>query len=338
MRYGWMATGLLASALVMPAQAQEPVSLRVADVYPEGHYIAEALVKVFMAKVEEELGDRVALEYFPASQLGKGPDMLTLTQSGVVDIGIIVPPFLPDKLPLSAVAELPGSFTEACDGTAAFWALSREGVLKEAEYDPNGIHVLLATVLPPYQIFLRDEIAGVASFEGQKIYSTGGAKDLTVRKLGGVPIRMATQELYEALSRGTIDGGLMGYGTAIAYRTPGFVNYATRNENFGSGVITYAISNERWAELPEDVREALDRIGEEATMAACQTISAGVEADIAALGEAGVTLVDLPEADRETVDAALASVAEEWAAELDGRGHKGSDTLSAFREALDRSN
>lgn len=329
---------LLALSVLAPGTAlaqEETVRLRVGDVYPEGHYMAEALIKPWLEEVENRLGDRIELQYFPAGQIGQGPELLELTQQGAVDIGLVVPAFTPDQLPLSAVAELPGSFERGCQGAMAFWELATNGILKEEEYDPNGIRVLLALVLPPYQIFLDDPIEDMSSFEGQKIYSTGGAKDLTVRAMGGVPTRMATQEVYESLTRGTIDGGLMAYGTALAYRLPGLVEYGTKGENFGSGVVTYAISQERWNELPEDVRQVLDEVGDEVTMAACAAIDEGVEEDMAELEEKGVELVAMPESDREAIDEALDEIAREWATDLDARGKKGTETLEAFRSALE---
>ncbi|WP_173934328.1 TRAP transporter substrate-binding protein DctP [Chelativorans sp. Marseille-P2723] len=312
----------------------ETLTLRIGDVYPEGHYMAEALIKPWLSKVKERLGDRVSLEYFPASQLGKGPELLTLTKSGVIDVGLVVPAFTPDKLPLSAVAELPGAFERGCQGTKAFWKLATTGILMENEYAPENIKVLLALVLPPYQLFIDDPIEGVSSFQGKKIYSTGGAKDLTVRALGAVPMRMPTQELYESLTRGTIDGGLMAYGTALAYRIPGLVNYGTKDENFGSGVVSYAISIERWEALPEDVRTVLEEVGNEVTADACAQIDLGVESDMAELAEEGVQLVSIPASDREMIDQALERISQDWARELDARGRSGSEVLQAFRHEL----
>lgn len=335
MRIGFrLAFLLLGVALGRPAAA-ETVTLRVGDVYPAGHYMAEALVENWMDTVKVKLGDQVDLQYFPASQLGKGPDLLSLTQSGVVDVGLIVPAFTPDKLPLSAVAELPGSFSAGCEGTRAFWSLATDGgLLDKEEFQPNGIHVLLALVLPPYQIFTRGKIEGVSSFAGQKFYSTGGAKDLTVRALGAVPVRMATAELYESLSRGTIDGGIMAYGTALAYKIPEFVHSATKGENFGAGVVTYGISLDRWNKLPETVRAAFDEAGKAATENACKTIDASVGEDMKKLEAAGVSLVAMPASDRDTIDAAMAKIGDEWAKELDGRGKPGSEVLKAFHAQL----
>jgi TRAP-type C4-dicarboxylate transport system substrate-binding protein len=323
-----LVTGALAT------RAEDRVTLRVADVYPVGHYIAEALVKPWMAQVKAKLGDRIDLQYFPSEQLGKGRELLKFTQTGVVDIGLVIPAFVPDQLPLSAVGELPGAFATACQGSAAFWPLARDGILAQKEFEPAGVRVLLAAVLPPYQIFSRRPLADLASFEGQKLYSTGGAKDLTLRKLGAVPTRMTTAEVYQSMSRGTIDGGVMSYATALAYRLQGIVKYATTDENFGSGVITYVISHERWAKLPPDVQKAMSEAGDALTKEACASFDQGVDADITTLKKGGVEMVHLPPADHAKIAREMATIGDEWAAELDGRGKPGKAVLEAFRAAL----
>ena len=317
------------------AYAQEKITLRVADVYPEGHYIANATVKPWMDKVKQKLGDRIAFEYFPAEQLGKGRDLLAFTQNGVVDVGLVIPAFVPDQLPLSAVGELPGLFSTACQGSAAFWKLAHDGLLAQKEYDPNNIHILFETLLPPYQIMSRQPIGGVKSFEGRKLYSTGGAKDLTLRKLGAVPIRMTTAEVYKSMSRGTIDGGVMSYATALAYRLPGLIKSATQGENFGSGVVTYAISLNRWRKLPDEVRKAMEDSGDEVTREACVAFDHGVSADIDTLRKDGVELTPMSDADHAEIAKATTTVANQWADELEGRGKPGKAVLDAFHAALE---
>jgi TRAP-type C4-dicarboxylate transport system substrate-binding protein len=325
---------VLCACLPFVAKAEAPTALRVADVYPVGHYIAAATVLPWMPRVKELMGADVDLQYFPAEQLGKGRELLKFTQDGVVDIGLVIPSFVPDQLPLSAVAELPGAFATACQGSAAFWALAHGGLLADDEYGRAGVLVLFATVLPPYQIFSREPLDGLASIKGQKLYSTGGAKDLTLRRLGAVPTRMTTAEVYQAMSRGTIDGGVMSYATALAYRLPGLVHSATTGENFGSGVITYVISKQRWAQLPPKLQQAMSDAGEAVTRSACASFDAGVVSDMANLQKQGVKLVPLPEADHAAVARETTAVAAEWAKELDGRGKPGSAVLAAFQQAL----
>ncbi len=103
----------IATALVLgtfatvPAASAQEITLRAADSFPSGHYIGANLIQVFMDTVSEKTGGKVAFEYFPAQQLGKSADMLSLTQSGVTDIGYVGPSYVSDKMPLSSVGELP---------------------------------------------------------------------------------------------------------------------------------------------------------------------------------------------------------------------------------------
>ena len=140
---GARVAGIALSALAMAslgAVAQAQTKLRVGDSLPLNHFFAEQATKVWMAEVTKKSGGAVQFEYFPAEQLGKAKDMLALTQSGVIDIGYVVPTYVQDKMPLTAVAELPGTFRSSCEGTMAFWKIApalimgNTIVLKPASY------------------------------------------------------------------------------------------------------------------------------------------------------------------------------------------------------------
>src|SRR3546814_13083900 len=120
------------------------------------------------------------------------------------------------------------------DLTVAYWKLAQEGgILDEKEFKPLGIHVLFTLVLPPYQVFLgHGELKNIASIQGMKIRTSGGAKDIAARKLGAVSIQMAKPEVQEALSRGTIDGMLYPYSILISYDLPNLLKHFTLGTNF----------------------------------------------------------------------------------------------------------
>lgn len=316
------------------AAASQTLQLRVADVYPAGHYVAEALTKPWMQEVTQRSGGAVTFQYFPAEQIGKGKDLLALTQSGVADVGLVIPGFVSDKMPLSAVAELPGSFDSSCQGTLAYWSLARGGMLQQAEFEPNGVRILFAVVLPPYQVFSRKPLDRLKSFEGQKIYTTGGAKDLTMRRIDAVPVHMGTSEVFESMTRGTIDGALVAYSTALAYNLQGLAKFGTVGENFGSGVITYVISENKWKQLPPNVQKIMSDAGDAITRKACTRIDESVASDMAKLRAGGVTMTPLPEPDRKALQQITVGLARDWAAELDKRGKRGTPVLDAFQRAL----
>jgi len=320
--------------LAGPAMAQSKVTLRVADVYPVGHFVMTHMTKPWMEAVTKATNGQAEFQYYPAEQLGKGRDLLSLTQSGVADIGLVIPGWVSDKMPLSAVAELPGGFSTGCQGTAALWKLATNGILSTAEYQPNGVRVLFATVLPPYQIFAKQRLDSLKAFEGVKVYSSGGAKDLSVRKLKAVPVRMSITDMYESISRGTIDGALISIATARTYNLPGLVKSGTLGENFGSGVITYVISEAKWKQLPPAVQAAMQKAGDDVTRSGCVAFDGEVDAEVEKMKQGGVAMIRLPDADRKEIAELMGSVSTEWAQDLDKRGKPGTETLKAFTAAL----
>lgn len=293
------------------------------------------MVKYWMNAVIKGTGGAVEFEYYPAEQLGKAKDMLSLALSGVTDIAGVVPAYISDTLPLSVVAELPGSFDASCAGSSAFWRLAKEGgVIATKEYAPLGFRPLFAIVLPPYQIFSRHKLESLKSLEGMKLQTAGGAKEIMVRKVKAVPIKMAAPEIYESLSRGTIDGGTLGMGSILSYNLPGSAKFVTIGENFGSIVAVYGISEARWKRLPENVRKVMQEAGEAANRNMCVIADKGVETDYEKLKQRGVSAVRFPAADHQEIAALAATVRAEWAEGLDKRGKPGTEVLKAFGDTL----
>src|ERR1700753_1348824 len=69
------------AVLSHPVAAQK--KLRISDSLPIGHFFAESGTKFWMQRVTDLTKGAVTFEYFPAEQLGKAKDLLTLTRSGV---------------------------------------------------------------------------------------------------------------------------------------------------------------------------------------------------------------------------------------------------------------
>lgn len=326
---------LLLAATAIPASAEE-LTLRMGDSFPVGHYIAENLAKVWRDQVTEKSGGEIKFEYFPAEQMGKAKDLLALTQEGVLDIGYVGASYVSDKLPLSSVGELPEAFTTACQGTMAFWEIAKpDGALDKAEFAPNGVRVLMALVLSPYQVFTsKQEIKDLTSFNGLKLRTTGGAKEIATVKIGSVPVQMSAPETREALSRGTLDGVLFPHSSVLPYDITPFLKYATQDLNFGSFVVTYVISQKGWDALPPETQKVMAEAGEAATRHACEVSEKMDIDDKKKIADDGVTFVSLPEADAAKVEQMMATVSDEWATELEGRGKPGKVILEAFRAAL----
>ena len=327
-----VALSLPVTMALAPAQALE---LKVADSFPAGHYLVRLMLKPWMDDVTKRTNGAVTFSYYPNQQMGKATDLLRLTQSGVVDIGYIAPSYASDKMPLSEVAQLPESFTTSCQGTMAYWKSARDGVLAKQEYAPNKIKLLMAVVLPPYQVFtVKQKVDSMDTVQGLKLRSTGGAQDLTLRALGAVPVRMAAPDAYESLARGTMDGVLFPADSIASYGLDKLVKHATDGVSFGSFIVAYSISERAWAKLPDDVRKAMEEASEAIEPKVCADVDKEQQQTRKQLNDAGVTFDPIPDATKAQMKDKLKGVAKEWAAGIDSRGKPGTQALEEFQSLL----
>ena len=277
----------------------------------------------------------IEFEYYPAEQMGKAKDFLSLVQSGVIDIAYVAPGFVSDKMPLSVVSELPLEFSGSCQGTMAYWNLAKPGgLLDKKEFAPNGIRLLFTIVLPPYQIITRKPFSNLKEIEGMKIRASGSAKELVLKKLKAIPVLMPTPDVYESLSRGTIDGVLFPFNSLAPYEIHKLSKTGTIGENFGTFVANWVISEKRFQSLPPAVQQDLTAMGEQLTKAACTQVEKDEAGDIEKVKAAGVKLTPLSAADHATVATVMQDVAKDWADTLDKRGKSGTEVLNAFKAGL----
>ncbi|WGD54282.1 TRAP transporter substrate-binding protein DctP [Bradyrhizobium sp. CB1650] len=325
----------LALSLPVSTMSAKALELKVADSFPADHYLVRLMLKPWMDDVTKRTNGAVTFTHYPNQQIGKAADMLRLTQSGVIDIGYIGPSYVSDKMPLSEVAQLPGAFQTSCQGTLAYWKAAREGVLAKQEYTPNKIKLLMAVVLPPYQVWTaKQKVETIKDMQGLKLRTTGGAQDLTVRTLGAVPVRMAAPDAYESLSRGTMDGLLFPMDSVVAYGLDKLVKHATEGVSFGSFIVAYSINQSVWNKLPDEVKKAMNEASEAITPKACADVDKEQDVTRQKMKDEGISFTPLSDATRAEMQEKLKSVAQEWATGLDSRGKQASAALKEFEGLL----
>ena len=300
-----LAAALATLGAVGTAQAQ--TKIKIADSFPVGHYLPKYVTTPMMERLKAlPAAKGIEFEYYPAEQMGKAKDFLALVQSGVIDIAYVAPGFVSDKMPLSVVSELPLDFSGSCQGTMAYWNLAKPGgLLAKKDFEPNGIRLLFTIVLPPYQVVTRKPFASLKDIEGMKIRASGSAKELVLKKLKAIPVLMPTPDVYESLSRGTIDGVLFPFNSLAPYEIHKLSKTGTIGENFGSFVANWVISEKRWQTLPAGVQQELTTMGEQITRAACTQVEKDEAGDIEKVKAVGVKLITLSAPDKAAVQAVM---------------------------------
>lgn len=323
-----------ALGLVSPAAAQEEQTFRITQVFAATHWHWTEGMEVFTKAVEEASGGKITFEAYHAGQLGQ--DSTNIVTSGLADMGLLVPSYEAEKLPLTSVTELPGLHASACEGTAKYWDVAKEGgALYEAEYKSLGVRPLYVILLPPYQLMTTSkQVASLEDLAGQKIRANGAAMDKTVRDLGAVPVRVTTNELYDSLSRGTVDGAFWIIGTTKLVGLEKMLSYTVQGPLLGAGSTFFAISEDKWQSLDDATKQILAEAGQKTQEHLCQYLDdtdARVTQEL--VDEGLLEITTLPAEEGERWAELVAPVADEWATEMDSTGRPGTALLQAYRDA-----
>lgn len=325
---------LAALIICAPAVAQEKKTLKITSIFASSHYQWSENLKVFSEAVTKATGGAIQFEAYHAGQISKegvGP-----LNSGLADIAMIPPSYEPAKLPLSAVVELPGFYSTSCEATAKWWNIAKDGgPLNNAEYKPLGIKVLYGNVLPPYYVVTsKKKVTSLEELAGLKIRANGGAHDKTVRALGAVPVRVTQPELYDALTRGTIDGGFWPVGATRNGSLETAFHHAVLDTKTGGASIVIGMSQKAWDSLSAEHKAVVTKAAAETQQHLCSYVDKMESSEVAVLAKDHNWIFTRLSADESARwNARLSPVPAAWAKEMDSTGRPGSAMLEAFKQS-----
>lgn len=332
------AAGVLAGSLLSvgsTALAQEKIVLRVADYLPPSHYLIRFATKHWIDTVVKQSNGRIEIKHFPSEQLGKAKDMLSLAQSGVADMAGIVPGFVSDRMPMSTISELPGQYRNACHGTAAIGELMMSSAMVKEELEPNNVVVILAIATAPYTLFSkRDRLASLDDMKGLKIRTLGGVMGRTVEKVGGASVQMASPEIYESLSRGTVDGLAYTYSALVSNGFHKLTKSALGDINFGGSAFAYVMSKQRWNALPADIQKILMGAGQEAAKYACREIDRDEQEAREKAKQSGIKIFSPTAGDKAKMSQIVDEEVAKWVLDGARRGKPSDAVYKTLRAAL----
>lgn len=319
--------------IAAPASADAD-ALRVSSIFPEAHFLWTEGGALFTKAVDEASGGEITFSEFHAGQLGK--DQLAVLDAGLADIAVIAAPYAADKLPLTGVVELPGFIDSSCRGVEKFWPLAKEGgLLDESEYKPQGLRILFAAVPPPYKVMTTGAVVNTMDdLKGLKIRTVGGAQAETVRAVGATPVQVQAPELYDSLSRGTVDGAIYAFVGMPPFSLGEVVTNAVEGAYAGSLAVLFAISEDSWNDLSAEQQEVLTVAAAKAQKELC-TYQDRDEVNLREkyAAENGLSVTVWSESEIALWNERMSTVSAAWATRLDDNGRPGSKLLEAYESS-----
>jgi len=255
--------------------------------------------KWWAEEIKKRTNGEVEIKLFFGGALGKAQENLPLLQQGAIDIAMMSPGYFPAQLPFHAAPNsIPMAMATVEQATELMERLMVEVKAFDDEARENGVKTLFFHHLNAYQLVCKEHIKGVADMKGKKMRTWGKALPQAVEAVGATPVTMFLPELYEGLSRGTVD--------CIPFSVDLMMNYKMYEvaKNIHEITIWEGPTNATWISLKswDKLTPEQQKILQEVSLEAMRkdrdvTIAAGKKA-IGELKAKGVKFHEFPEAEQ----------------------------------------
>lgn len=325
-----IALGLAVSLWPMAVTAQE-VTLRVHSFGSPNSLDHTAHLDVWAKQVETDSAGRIAVEVYSSLQLGGGvADLVPQLEDGIVDVIWTLPGFTPGRFPGTQGLELPFMNT----GTSTTMSpAAMEFITTNLAKEFEGIKIISVHATDAALIHTKDKpVRTLEDLAGMKLRVAGRFIGEGVKGMGATPVGMGLGDIYEALSRGQVDGMLINWAITQPFRFYEVTDYHTDYPLFQSMLMTL-MSQASYDKLPDDLKAVIDsnsgveyatRMGEIWDTATQPARQASIDA-----GDEIITLSD-EEVARWKV--AVQPAYDAWIAEMDARGYDGAALFESLKE------
>ena len=232
------------------------------------------------------------------------------------------------KFPLSDLVSLPFLTDKSEPASVAFYRLYKTGVLDREYAD---VMPLWLYVYPQNSLHFVKAPRTLGNLDGLKVHAVNNVNAKIASLLGGAPISLTIGDAYLGLQRGTLDAAIVPWPAVPIFKLAEVTSYHV-DAPLGSGPGMMLMARKRYEALPAAARKILDDNSGEAAARSWGAFldKLADEAEVRVRGQPQQTVVDLPPAQREKWQAALASITKDWSANAAG----GASILERFREIL----
>jgi TRAP-type C4-dicarboxylate transport system substrate-binding protein len=232
------------------------VTLKVANFFPTKAFQSTVLEE-FCRDLEKRTNGQVKVDYFAGQSLLKAPAMFDGIVDGVADIGY------------SHVYYTAGRFLtmETCGlplGYPSGWVASQVMNDFYENYKPkkfDAVKVLWWNASPNSAIATaKKPIRKLEDLKGLTIRAPGTAGEV-IKALGGTPAPTPMMEVYDAISKGVIDGEASNFETLFAFKFAEVVKYSTSIGAINHPYPFYFVMNKNsYKKLPADIKPIFDKL------------------------------------------------------------------------------
>ena len=334
-------TGIAAAlaAAAVTSFAQQTVTLKFHTFMAPQSGVWLNMHKPWMAKVEKESGGRIKFEAYPAMQLGGTPVQLyDQVKDGVVDVVWTLPSNTAGRFPRVEVFELPFMMSNAEATSRAYW----EYVQTQAPDEFKDVQVLALHVHGPGVIHTVDKpVKTVDDLKGLKLRAPTRQVTKLLGALGATPVGMPLPAITDALSKGTVNGGVIPWEVVQPTKVYELTKYHAEFDPAGGSLYTttfvMAMNKAKYNSLPPDLKKVIDNnsgIEASAWLGKVQQDN-DIPGRQAAVDHKNTIFTVSPE-EAQNFRRKSRALEVEWVQDMNKRGYDGAKLISSARELIEK--
>jgi TRAP-type C4-dicarboxylate transport system substrate-binding protein len=233
--------------------AEKVINLKVANFFP-GPSKQSKITEEFAAELESRSGGRLKVQFFGGGSLLSAPAMFKGIETGITDIGYSHVYYTPGRMPVCEGIGLP-------IGTPTGWVGAHMAYDFYEKFKPKefgGVQVLCIHGNAPSLIISNKPLETLEDLKGVTIRAPSLSGEI-LAALGGTPAPTPMMEVYDAISKGVINGVWAPYETLKTFRFAEVAKYVTVSWQIGSVYPFYlAMNKNSYNKLPRDLQSLVD--------------------------------------------------------------------------------
>lgn len=257
---------------------------------PTGYVLNDAVLRPWMAQIEEVTEGRVRVEWRGAA-VGSPAQQHDVVRDGLVDMALMLPGYQPGRFPLMEMGELP-LLSDDVEVLAPTFARMHEKYFADLNPFP-GTHVLgVFGTTPAHVTTSKGFINELSDFEGLKLRAPNATIADVMKKLGAIPIQKPVSQMYELASTGIVDGTFFTPRSLLSFNVADHFQYVTLVPGgLGQSVMALLINQGKWNSISDEDQKAITAIsGVHIGRAAGKAFAQSEEAARVPLQEKGVRI------------------------------------------------
>jgi TRAP-type C4-dicarboxylate transport system substrate-binding protein len=321
----------------------EKITLRAATgLSPQHAWVSDNLVP-WMDRVEELTEGQVEFELFTGGELVAVPDEADAVLNGTIDVGLVLPIYTPDQYPMAEITMLPLGHSDTHIGSKAWKALLESDVeladgKTYTEMQFSDFKVFPISTTQEYSISTTGkEFNSADDIVGTSLRTPSRIHEMYSETIGVNSITMPAVEMYDALSRGAFDGSYYSIADWTGYGFQDLFTYTMTGINFGHFNAFIGMRQDKFEELPDNVKEAMEQANEEIFEPGAQVWIDRAEEIIAENEANGGKFVDFSTLDPSVQEVFTKGIEETWADYaklLEDQGLPGTELIKLWRDLI----